>query len=178
MRRALSLAIDRSRIVRDVLHGGEKPAYRLIPPPIELASSFSAPGPEGFRSDAAEARRLWPRETGFAAGRNFPGLELSGWTGAAAPVLEAIQAMWKKNLGVKVALVMREARVHVSALRSGNYDIAYITLIPDVADPLSILENFTFDSPNNYPHWADPACDRLCSLRPLRRPIRRCGPRS
>lgn len=160
VRRALSLAIDRAKIVTDLLRGGQEPANRLLPAAIaalEVPSSAGAKGAlpvsaQGNPDDVAEARRLLA-EAGFPNGSRFPRLELSGWD--RNPALEAIQDMWKKNLGIEVSLAIREARVHVSALRSGLYDIGFITLIPDVADPLAALENFTSGSPNNLPHWSD-----------------------
>jgi oligopeptide transport system substrate-binding protein len=69
--------------------------------------------------------------------------------------------MWKKELGIDVALVTREARVHVASLREGRYDIGFITAIPDVADPANLLADFTSGSPANYPHWSDSRYDEL-----------------
>jgi oligopeptide transport system substrate-binding protein len=74
-------------------------------------------------------------------------------------VLEAIQQMWKRDLGIEVELLQREARVHIAALRSGDYDIGFITSIPDVADPAGILEEFRTGQPGNYPRWSSPGFD-------------------
>lgn len=157
VRRALSLAIDRGRVVDDVLQGGQTAAGRLLPPALSSLPALRHPGP-ARGGDPEQARRLLA-EAGFPGGRGFPRLELSGWN--STPVLEAIQAMWKKVLGIDVSVVVRDARVHVASLRSGSYDIGFMTLIPDVADPLPILEGFTSASPDNYPHWADPKYDAL-----------------
>lgn len=159
IRRALSLALDRRRIVNNVLRGGQEPAGQLIP----AAISAGAPGNSPFQMpehNPAEARRLLAA-AGYPEGRNFPRLELAGWS--STPVLEAIQAMWKKELGIDAAIVIREARAHVAALRLGEYDVGFITLIPDVANPISILEDFTTGSPNNYPQWSDAVFDGLVS---------------
>ncbi len=160
VRRALALAIDRGRLVRDVLQGGQEPAYRLLPPGLRPAGEV-APAAEVAALDpagsVAEARALLAA-AGFPGGRGFPPLELSGW--AATPVLEAVQAMWKKALGVTVLIAVRDAKAHVTALRAGRYDIAFITLIPDVAAPLAALERFTTGSPDNYPHWSDGPYDQ------------------
>ena len=166
VRRALSLALDRDRLVTLVLHGGQIPAERLLapgiaPPGSQAAGAHSPPGTEGFSGDVtdpAQARSLLAA-AGFPGGRGFPRLELAGWNNT--PLLEAIQEMWKKELGIEVATTIREARVHIASLLSGKYDIGLVALIPDVADPLSVLEEFTTGSPNNYPHWSDPAYDRL-----------------
>ena len=167
MRRALSLAIDRTRLTRDVLQGGQEPAYRMLPPGLRLPGDMPADLAQNLFTEGAaeahqgqiqaaagdEARRLLA-DAGFPAGRGFPTLEISGWV-IAPPLLEAIQAMWKKELGINVVLNIREARVHVAALRAGQYDIGFITLIPDVTDPLDALTRFTTDEPENYPHWYD-----------------------
>jgi oligopeptide transport system substrate-binding protein len=174
VRQALSLALDRERIVKDVLRGSQEPAHRLLPPglrpPGDMASDFAAdergeppagtPGARTMTSSRSEARDLLAA-AGYPEGRGFPVLELSGWGAGAKPALEVVQEMWKKELGIDVAIVVREARVHVAALQSGHYDIGYIPLIPDVADPLAALARFTSSAPENYPHWADAAFDQL-----------------
>ena len=159
VRRALALAIDRPKLVERVLHGGQEPAYRMLPAALRDAADRE-PGLGGLlREDAVTARRLLA-EAGFPEGRGFPRLELSTWP-VGAPVTEVLQAMWKKELGIDVGLVTREARVHVAALREGRYDIGFITAIPDVADPANLLGDFTTGSPGNYPHWSDAPYDEL-----------------
>lgn len=155
VRQALSLAIDRSRIVDDVLQGGQAPAHRLLPPALAGEPQAAA---AAYDRDAVRARQLLAA-AGFPEGRRFPRLELSGWSNT--PVLEAIQGMWKHTLGIGVSVAVREARVHVAGLRAGNYDIGFITEIPDTADPLPVLEGFAGDSPGNFSHWADARYDAL-----------------
>ncbi len=75
--------------------------------------------------------------------------------------LEAIQETWRKELGIEVALVQREARTHLAALAGGDYDLAFATAIPDYNSPADLLERFTTNNPGNYPHWSDVAYDRL-----------------
>jgi oligopeptide transport system substrate-binding protein len=161
VRLALGLAIDRTKLVERVLHGGQEPAYRLLPAALRAPPDRKL-GP-GFRlrEDPDEARRLLAA-AGFPGGRGFPRLELSSWP-VGAPTTEVIQAMWKNELGIDVILVTREARVHVAALREGRYDIGFITAIPDVADPVDLLGDFTTDSPGNYPHWSNATYDELVS---------------
>ncbi|HVW21557.1 MAG TPA: peptide ABC transporter substrate-binding protein [Opitutaceae bacterium] len=168
VRRALSLAIDRERIVRDVTRGGERPAFRLLPPQLRPTGDDGAdlaggrPGLPAAGNRAAsldEARRLL-EEAGFPGGRGFPRFELAGWAGTQQVVLEAIQAMWRDGLGIDASVATREARVHVAALRAGHYDVGLITLIPDVADPVAALQRFVTGAPDNYPHWSDPVFDR------------------
>ena len=158
VRRALSLALDRAKLVDRVVHGGQEPAYRLVPAALRDGDDRETRLGGEIREDPAAARQLLS-DAGFPGGRGFPRLELSSFVNT--PVTEAIQAMWKTELGIDVALVTREARVHVAALREGRYDIGFITAIPDVADAANLLGDFTTGSPANYPHWSDARYDEL-----------------
>jgi oligopeptide transport system substrate-binding protein len=153
-RTALALAIDRQKIVDRVLHGGQVAAFRFLPPQLRPADS---PPHSAAQFQPETARRLLA-EAGFPGGRGFPKLELTGWTNS--QVLEAVQQMWRTELGIEIAIAIREAKVHLDALRTGAFDIAFATSIPDVADPVAMLADFTGDAALNYPRWSDPAFDR------------------
>ncbi len=159
VRRALALAVDRQRLVERVELGGQEPAWRLTPPAIFLATDRAFTSP--LRDDPAEARRLLA-EAGFPGGKKFPKLELSAWSRSQGPTLEALQAMWRQELGIEVAITIREAKVHLAAISSGDYDIAYATTttLLDVADAFELLANFSSTSPSNHPHWHSPDFDR------------------
>jgi oligopeptide transport system substrate-binding protein len=159
VRRALSLALDRTRLAEKVVRAGQEPAFRLIPPVLRGADDRDTHLAGGIEDNVATARALLA-EAGFPNGRGFPSLELSGWP-VGPPVMEAIQEMWKKELGIDVKLLTREARVHVAALRAGLYDIGFITAIPDVPDAANLLADFTTGSTGNYPHWSDARYDDL-----------------
>ena len=159
IRRALTLALDRTRLVERVLRGGQEPAFRLVPQALRGPEDHESRLADAPHEDAAAARQLLA-EAGFPGGRGFPRLELSTWP-VSVPVTEVVQAMWKEALGIDVALVMREARVHVAALREGHYDIGFITAIPDVPDAANLLGDFTTGAPGNYPHWTDAPYDAL-----------------
>ncbi len=153
VRRALALAVDREAIVNRVLQGGLTAAYHFVPPGLGGHAPTSR-----LREDAGEARRLLAA-AGFPGGQGFPRLELTGWTQTV--VLEAVQAMWKKELGIEVRIAVREARVHLASLRQGTYDIGFMTAIPDVADPANLLAELRSDSAANLPQWRDPTFDAL-----------------
>ena len=157
VRQALALVLDRRKIVDRVLRGGQQPADRFLPP--SLRPPGSAAGRDVRVREDATAARLLLADAGFREGRGFPVLELSGW--AETPVLEAVQEMWRRELGIETTIAVREARVHLAALRAGRYDIAFATEIPDVADPAAVLGDFAGAAPDNYPHWSDPAYDAL-----------------
>jgi len=152
VRRALSLAIDRTAIVEKVLLGGQRPAVTFIPPGLG-GYQPAAPRP----GDLAEARRLLA-EAGFPGGAGFPRLELATWVNS--PVLEAIQQMWRERLGIDVSVAQREARIHLASLAAGDFALGLVPAIPDYDSPADLFERFTSSNPANYPHWADPGYDR------------------
>lgn len=160
VRRALSLAIDRSKLVSRVLLGGQTPAARFLPSSLRPRNDPDLPADSAMRYDPEEARRLLAA-AGFPDGANFPSLELSAWSQSQTSALEAIQQMWKKELRIDVTLAIREGNVHFSALRSGEYDIGFSTSIPDVADAANLLDDFASRAPGNYPQWSDFRYDTL-----------------
>jgi oligopeptide transport system substrate-binding protein len=157
VRRALSLAIDRAAIVRSVLQGNQATTHTLVSPGLDgyVAPPFVTGGLDEARALLAAA--------GFPGGQGFPRFVLSTWT--SAPVLEAIQQMWRRELGIQVELLQREARVHLAALRSGDYDIGFITSIPDVPDPARVLAEFQTGKPGNYPRWSSHLRCGVCRRR-------------
>ncbi len=164
VRRALALALDRTSLTESVVRAGQQPAFRLLPPGLRPAndavSRLGLGQQEHFGPDQIAAARSALAEAGYPDGKGFPSLEVTGWS-PTTPILDAIQAMWLENLGIHVQILYREARVHLAAIREGNYDIGVIALIPSVEDPVLALEEFTTGQPTNYSHWSDPTYDRL-----------------
>lgn len=158
VRRALIHALDRPTLAAKVTRGGQQAASSFLPATLPLDAKVEhAPLPE-IAFDPVAARRLLA-EAGFPDGRGFPRFELTGW--ANNPILEATQQMWKQHLGIEVAILVREAKVHIASLQTGTYDIGFITEIPEVADATSLLSNFVTGSIDNYPQWSDAAYDAL-----------------
>jgi oligopeptide transport system substrate-binding protein len=153
VRRALSLALDRTALTERVLQGGQMPARSFVPAGLGGYQLLATP-----EEDAAEARRLLA-EAGFPGGRGFPRLELATWTNS--PVLEAIQQMWHRELGIEVGLAQREARTHLASLAAGDYTLALWPAIPDYNGASDLFTQLTTGNPANYPHWGNPEFDRL-----------------
>jgi len=136
-----------------VLQGGHQPAFTFVPPGL---GGYQPD--ERLKEDYAEARQLL-REAGYPDGRGFPKLELTTWVNT--PVLEAIQQMWQRELGIEVAIAQREARTHLASLAAGDYAIALMTAIPDYDGASDLFNLLTSGNPANYPHWKNAEFDRL-----------------
>lgn len=154
VRRALALALDRAAITEKILRGGQRPAYSYLPPGLGGYEPADV-----ITENAAEARALLAK-AGFPGGRGFPAMELTSWATTPA-VLEAIQQRWRRELGIDVAIVQREARTHLAALVAGDYAIALATAIPDYDGASDFLGDLRGDNPLNYPHWKNPRFDEL-----------------
>ena len=156
VRRALSLAIDRQIIVDKILRGGQRPAASFTPPGL--------PGytpPEGAKTDPAEARRLLA-EAGFPGGRGLPPIELLYNTSENHRVLcEAVQEMWRRELGLDVRLVNEELKAVLADRQAGHYQILLYDWQADYLDPDSFLSVWRSDSGNNNTGWSSPDYDRL-----------------
>jgi oligopeptide transport system substrate-binding protein len=159
VRRALSLAIDRPQLTDRILRGGHQPADRFLPPSLREQTTAARTTDVAHLTNVARAKALLA-EAGFPEGHGFPALELTTWV-VNSPVIEAVQQMWRKELGIEIGLSLREARVHISSLQTGDYDIGFITAIPDVPDAVNMLEEFVSGAPSNYPHWSDERFDQL-----------------
>jgi oligopeptide transport system substrate-binding protein len=156
VRRALSLALNRRQLAEKVAGPGFRPAYH-----------FSVPGIAGYtsraklREDVTEARRLLA-EAGFPDGRGFPVLKYTFNThDLHRRVAEAVQQMWKDNLGIEVELLNSEFKVHLAALYSHDFDIARIGYGAEYADAASYLLQLTTTAKDNFSGWSNSRYDSL-----------------
>ncbi|MFZ9681714.1 MAG: peptide ABC transporter substrate-binding protein [Cephaloticoccus sp.] len=156
VRRALASSINRVEMVERVALGGQPPADRLTPPGI---ASFDPPG--GFTYDPELARRLLA-EAGYPEGKGFPNLEfLYNTNESHRKIAEALQQMWRRELGISITLVNQEGKVWSDTMRSGHYDIARMAWVGDYVDPSTFLDIMTTGNGNNETGWGNPEYDRL-----------------
>lgn len=150
VRRALALAVDRHAIVTKILKGGERAAHALTPP--DTAGYTPA---AGIPTDFAAARQLL-KEAGFEGGKGLPAVDLLFNTSENHRLIaEAIQEMWRRELGVEVRLTNQENKVVLAARRAGDYQILRSNWIGDYVDPATFLDIFRTDSGNNYTGWGN-----------------------
>jgi len=156
VRRALTLAIDRDTLAARVLTGGQQPASSLTPP---NTGGYTAAAHVEF--DPAAARALLA-EAGFPNGEGFPALEVISRPQATyQQVLEAVQQMWRRELGITVNIALKEQRVWLDDENSLNYDLSNAGWIGDYVDPFTFLSLFLSDSGNNATGWKNAAYDAL-----------------
>ncbi|MGH7944312.1 MAG: peptide ABC transporter substrate-binding protein [Opitutaceae bacterium] len=156
VRRALALAVDRTAMEEKILRGGQQAATAITPPGM--------PGytpPPGTKSDVTAARALLV-EAGFPEGRGLPALELLYNTSANHRLIaEAVQEMWRRDLGIEVRLHNQEFKTVLSERRAGRYQILLSDWVGDYLDPTTFLDLWRSDSGNNHTGWANSEYDAL-----------------
>ncbi|MGB0580762.1 MAG: peptide ABC transporter substrate-binding protein [Limisphaerales bacterium] len=156
VRKALSMAIDRKAIVEHVTQAGQMPATFFTPPDTAGYTTTA-----GFKEDIPAAKKLLA-EAGFPEGKGFPKVELLYNTDEAhRSVAEAIQEMWRKNLGVEVGLMNQEWKTYLDKQRQLNYFIARAGWNGDYVDPNTFLDMWTSWSQQNQTGWSNEKYDEL-----------------
>lgn len=156
VRQALALTINRQQLVDRVTKGGELPAGHLTPP---QTGGFTATSRLAY--DPVRARQLLT-DAGFPGGKGFPAVDLLFNTHEGhRQIAEAIQQMWRAELGIQVNLYNQEAKVYVETMRAGNYQMARFAWVGDYLDPSTFLEMMTSQNGNNQTGWSNADYDRL-----------------
>jgi oligopeptide transport system substrate-binding protein len=156
IRQALSLAIDRDAIVERVLRGGQEPATSLVPPGL---GGYAPERTKGPRAD--EARRILA-QAGHPGGAGLPAFSLLYNTSEShRTIAEALQEMWRRELGIQVNLVNEDLKSTEEARSAGSYDLLRSSWIADYEDPSAFLDVFRGGSGNNFTGWSDTGYDSL-----------------
>ncbi|HEY6132268.1 MAG TPA: peptide ABC transporter substrate-binding protein [Halioglobus sp.] len=154
VRRALSLAVDRERLINSVMHGSTVPAYSITPPG---ALGYQPPKP--FGHDVQRARALLA-QAGYPNGEGWPGLELTYNTSEShLKVAVALQQMWQDALNIRVTLANQEWKVYLDSIDQMNFQMARRGWIGDYVDPNNFLDLFLCGGGNNNTGFCDSQYD-------------------
>lgn len=160
VRRALSMAIDREKLV-ELLGRGEQPAYGIVPP--------GTTGQKGTRYNwrtqeqaerLAEARDLLAA-AGFNEGTPLRFTYLYDAGGIHEKVALAVGAMWQSALAVEVEYEKREWQYFLSARdQRDEWQLMRFAWFGDYDDPDTFLQIFSSNSPQNLTQFANSDFDR------------------
>jgi oligopeptide transport system substrate-binding protein len=156
VRRALALAIDREAISRRVFHGARAPAFSFVPPDCGGYQSRAR-----VPHDYAAARRLLA-EAGFPGGQGLPSFPVQVLNDSNLPrCMEAIQAMWQRELGVRSTIEPFEQKTWVQNQQTKSHTIGLMGWVGDFADPITFLGLFVSGGGNNWTNWSSQEYDQL-----------------
>ena len=129
VRKALSMAIDRDMIVREVTRAGQVPAWSLVP--MEMSTYTTYKPVEAERGSIEKAKSLLA-EAGYPDGEGFPEITLLyNTSGSHQQIVEVLQAQWKENLNINVKPQNQEWGAYLSTVRQIDYDVARAGWIGD-----------------------------------------------
>jgi len=168
VRRALTLAVDREFIVREIGKSGQEPAGAFVPTGLSDADptkEFREVGgdyydPYDYEGNLEEAKKLLA-EAGYPDGKGFPTVEYlyNEGTGHQA-IAEALQDMWAK-LGINVTIASQEWGTFLNTRKNGDYYIARNGWLCDYNDPISMLDMWITGGGNNDAQWSNAQYDAL-----------------
>lgn len=160
VRKALAYAIDRNTITDKILRKGDIPLGTLTPPGL---TGYIPP--PGVTYDPDKARQLL-KEAGYGpGGKPLPTLEiLYNTTDEHKMVAQAIQNMWKTNLGIDATLRNEEWKVYIKSEDTGNFQVGRAGWVGDYIDPNTFLELFRSTSGMNKGKYLNPDYDRLLDI--------------
>lgn len=164
LRRALSMAIDRQQLV-ELLGRGESPAYSVVPPGTDNYVSASYDWQRLSVDERQNQARDWYARAGYGP-ENLLDIRLLYDTGDVHELIAlAVQSQWNEVLGARITLEKREWAYFLdSRERRDEWDVMRFAWFGDYNSPVTFLEIFASDSPQNLAAHHDPEFDELFSL--------------
>lgn len=177
VRKAISLVLDKRRIVERITRLGEHPTSALTPPgtggyqpPPGLGHNAviasDATYASVMRTNIAEAQELLAA-AGYPGGRGFPPFTymFNAGGGGGARMHENVgielQTALRDHLGLQVELRPVEWKTYLADMSRLNFDMIRGSWIGDYQDPTTFLDCFLSDSGNNRTGWKSPRFDGL-----------------
>lgn len=147
VRRAFSLALDRSRLVELADGEAASAANSVVPPAIQPEGLPAVPS-----ADLAEAKRLLD-EAGYADRSKLGTIVVDGTALDVTPIV----ATWRQQLGVTISVETQQFNDYLAALDAGRVPQVFtINWIADYPSPQALYDLLLSpQARSNYGHWND-----------------------
>jgi len=167
VRLALSEAIDRASIVKNVTKGGQVPARWMGRPGLAFAPTPDNWPEGGVGYDVADAKKQlqsYLDEKKITVDK-LPQITLGlNQSAGHVNIAQAIQQMWQTSLGIKVQLQTQEWKVYLNTLTKDAPQVFRLGWCQDYNDESDfIVETFTTGQPQNSGKYSNPAFDKLAA---------------
>jgi oligopeptide transport system substrate-binding protein len=161
LRRALSLAVNRDVITKQVLNLGQISSYGLLPPIKGYVQQQMPEAPWTQEAREAEAKRLYA-EAGYGPDNPLRTQLMFNTGEDHRRVAVAIASMWKQVLGVDAELLNQEWKVFLDTRNQKKDTQVYRSgWIGDYTDPFTFLEIFRSTAGQNDTGYHNSEYDRL-----------------
>ncbi|WNC13871.1 peptide ABC transporter substrate-binding protein [Brevibacillus brevis] len=165
VRKAFSMAINREQIIKNIVQSVEKPAFGMvpygIPDGVQKDKEYRDVAGNLFSENVDEAKKLLA-DAGYPDGQGMPEVTMIVQANQTAKdVAQALQSMWKQNLGVNVNIQTFESKVYWDEIDNGNFNIADDGWTGDYPDPMTNLDIFESVNTSDDMRWSSAEYDRL-----------------
>lgn len=165
VRKAFSMAINRKEIITNILGTSEKPAEGEVPfgvlDPAQTSKQFRDVSGNLVTENVSQAKQLLA-DAGYPGGTGMPAITLiCKSSGSDKDVAQALQSMWKTNLGVQVDIKTIDSKVYWTEVHQGNFSIATDGWTADFPDPIDHLDQFTSSADKTNNRWSNADYDKL-----------------
>lgn len=165
VRQSISLALNKDDFVAHFINNGAKPASGLVPAGHineETGKDFRKENRDLSPYDLQNAKKIW-EEAKKELGVDEVKLEfLTYEQDNAKRMAEYIKGDLEKNLqGLTIQIKQQPFKQKLQLEQTGDYEISMANWGPDYKDPISYLELFTTDNPNNKMNYSNRHYDEL-----------------
>jgi oligopeptide transport system substrate-binding protein len=144
VRKAINYAINRQKIVDDILNGqAYGPGIKGVTPPTFTIDGYDISNLNGYDFNVTEAKKLLA-EAGYPNGKGFPSVKVILNSGGArnSNVVVEIQKQLMENLNINIDFDVVPYAKKLEEARSGRADIIRDAWIADFPSPESFLNLF------------------------------------
>lgn len=153
IRKALAYAIDRQTIIKELLNLEQIPPSLSLIPKITKREKWH---PWFQDNDVAQAKAHLEqglKELNISPDQ-FPEIKIAHAGSNNSKLMQVVQQMWKKNLGIDVKLDQMEPTQLFSNWYAQSYDISVVGWVLQYNDPVNMMEIFQHkDVEPNYTGW-------------------------
>lgn len=166
VRKGLALTIDRETITSKITQGGQIPAEGVVPFGImdEDGTEYRDKVDKSVDFDVEEGKKLFEEgleEEGMTPEDMKEIVLLYNTDEGHKKIAQAVQDMWKQNLGIEIQLENVDFNVKLDREKSGDYDISRAGWIGDYVDPMTFIDLWWSESSFNDAKYNNPEYDAL-----------------
>jgi oligopeptide transport system substrate-binding protein len=158
VRLALSMAIDREKILGKLGKSSTMAAYKFIP---QINSKYVSK--DLFEHDVELAKKLF-KEAGYGERNEFPRVKILCSTmdhSSDVAVMEQIIDDWASILGIKCTIEAKDLDYFIDFRVRSKFDVIKISYGEMYCDPASMIESFVSWETKKYGRWCDTTYDDI-----------------
>jgi peptide/nickel transport system substrate-binding protein len=161
VRVALTYALDRNRLITDVLFG----QAQALPAPLFPTMFGHDPSVAPLPFDLDKAKALLDEAAPAKAGKRFS-IELIAVETLKSPTTDSMMSIFKRDLatlGIELRLTTLPSKEYYERIARRDYDGVYFGWLPDIPDPdpAALLHSSQAQSGANFAAYSNPAVDKL-----------------